>query len=94
MKTQTDKMTLSALIFGACLVFAGLTPGYSLSQTLFYQGKTVTVIAATGVRIGAQSVGHVSYYRRAAFWLFLRTQGAQVYCRLQRARGGRGAAPR
>jgi len=35
------------MISGACLVFAGLWPGYSFSQTPFYQGKTVTVIAAT-----------------------------------------------
>jgi tripartite-type tricarboxylate transporter receptor subunit TctC len=35
--------------------------------------------AASGIRIGAQAVGHPNYYRWAAFCLFSRFEGAEVY---------------
>jgi tripartite-type tricarboxylate transporter receptor subunit TctC len=47
MKTQSDKAKITVGLLGALWVLAWLTPGYSFSQTPFYQGKTITVIATT-----------------------------------------------
>jgi tripartite-type tricarboxylate transporter receptor subunit TctC len=47
MKIQSDKAKITVGLLGALWVLAWLTPGYSFSQTPFYQGKTITVIATT-----------------------------------------------
>jgi tripartite-type tricarboxylate transporter receptor subunit TctC len=47
MKTHSDKAKVTALLFGAHLVFAGLFPEKGFTETSFYQGKTVTLIATT-----------------------------------------------
>jgi tripartite-type tricarboxylate transporter receptor subunit TctC len=47
MKTQSDKAKITVGLLGALWVLGCLTPGYSFSQTPFYQGKTITVIATT-----------------------------------------------
>jgi tripartite-type tricarboxylate transporter receptor subunit TctC len=47
MKTQSDKAKITVGLLGALWVLAWLTPGYSFSQTPFYQGKTITEIATT-----------------------------------------------
>jgi len=47
MKTQSDKEKMTVGLLGALWVLGWLTPGYSFSQTPFYQGKTITVIATT-----------------------------------------------
>ena len=47
MKTQSDKAKITVGLLGALWVLAWLTPGYSFSQTPFYQGKTITVVATT-----------------------------------------------
>lgn len=47
MKTYRDNVKLMVLFLGALLIFAGFPADYGFSQTPFYQGKTVTIIAAT-----------------------------------------------
>src|ERR687896_359749 len=47
MKTHSDKAKVTALLFGAHLVFAGLFPEKGFTETSFYQDKTVTLIATT-----------------------------------------------
>jgi hypothetical protein len=43
---STHRAAVKITAFGALLVFAGLSPDYSFPQAPFYQGKTITVIAA------------------------------------------------
>jgi tripartite-type tricarboxylate transporter receptor subunit TctC len=47
MKTHSDKARVTARLFGALLVFAGLFPEKGFTEASFYQGKTVTLIATT-----------------------------------------------
>jgi tripartite-type tricarboxylate transporter receptor subunit TctC len=46
-KTDSENLKMTALVFGALLVFTGLSAEFGFSQTPFYQGKTITVIAGT-----------------------------------------------
>jgi tripartite-type tricarboxylate transporter receptor subunit TctC len=47
MKAHIGKAKVTALLCGALLVFAGLSPKNGFTQAPFYEGKTVTVIAST-----------------------------------------------
>jgi len=47
MKNHNDKAKITALLAGALLVFAGLSPENGFTEASFYQGKTVTLIATT-----------------------------------------------
>ena len=44
---NTHRAFVRVAIFGALLVVAGLSPDHGFTQALFYQRKTITVIAGT-----------------------------------------------
>jgi tripartite-type tricarboxylate transporter receptor subunit TctC len=44
---NTHRVFVRTAVFGAILVFAGLSADHGFTQAPFYQGKTITVIAGT-----------------------------------------------